>query len=192
MGSEVRPWMGLQSSPPNGNGAAVTASQLPQHVASFLAGGVGGKAKLQAGGRQLLHLFSHGGDRHRPQKPNEVYTCTEFFSGSNGALARCAKWQPKPTGAVLSRDHGSKSQHAGTEKRAGERYLPSRSDSNRKGTHHIVKRPDQAGIRVPAVCGVPFPTHGAHGCGLWRVLWGGPVAMVGNPLGGATPWTTST
>ena len=31
----------------------------------------------------------------------------------------------------------------------GERHLPSRSDSTRKGTHHIVKRPDQAGIRVP-------------------------------------------
>ena len=46
-------------------------------------------------------------------------------------------------------DHGSKFQHAGTEKRAGERYLPSRSDSTRKGMHYIVKRPDQAGIRVP-------------------------------------------
>ena len=39
---------------------------------------------------------------------------------------------------------------AGTEKRAGERYLPSRCDSTRKGTHHVVKRPNQAGIRVPA------------------------------------------
>ena len=46
-------------------------------------------------------------------------------------------------------DHGSKSQRAGTEKRAGERHLPSRSDSTRKGRHHIVKRPYQAGIRVP-------------------------------------------
>ena len=47
-------------------------------------------------------------------------------------------------------DHGSKSQRAGTEKRAGETYLPSRSNSTKKGMHHIVKRPDQAGIRVPA------------------------------------------
>ena len=47
-------------------------------------------------------------------------------------------------------DHSSKSQRAGTEKRAGERYLPSRSDSTRIGTYHIVKRPDQGGIRVPA------------------------------------------
>ena len=46
--------------------------------------------------------------------------------------------------------HGSKSQRASTEKRAGERYLPSRSNSTRSGTHHIIKRPDQAGIRVPA------------------------------------------
>ena len=47
-------------------------------------------------------------------------------------------------------DHGSKSQCAGTKKQAGERNLPSRSDSTIKGTHHIVKCPDQAGIRVPA------------------------------------------
>ena len=47
-------------------------------------------------------------------------------------------------------DHGSKSQRAGTEKRAGERLLPSRSNSTRKGTHHVVKRPDQAGRRGPA------------------------------------------
>ena len=46
-------------------------------------------------------------------------------------------------------DHGSKSQRTGTEKRQDERHLPSRSNSTRKGTHHIVKRPDQAGIRVP-------------------------------------------
>ena len=52
-------------------------------------------------------------------------------------------------------DHGSKSQRAGTEKRAGERLLPSRSNSTRKGTHHVVKRPDQAGRRGPA----RGPTH---------------------------------
>ena len=52
-------------------------------------------------------------------------------------------------------DHGSKSQRAGTEKRAGVRHLPTRSDSTRKGTHHVVKRPDQAGIRGPA----RGPTH---------------------------------
>ena len=44
---------------------------------------------------------------------------------------------------------------AGTEKRAGERLLPSRSNSTRKGTHHVVKRPDQAGRRGPA----RGPTH---------------------------------
>ena len=32
-----------------------------------------------------------------------------------------------------------------------------------------------------------FPTHGAHGCGLWQVLWGGPVAVVGRPLVGVAP-----
>ena len=47
-------------------------------------------------------------------------------------------------------DHGSKSQRAGAEKRAGVRHLPSRSDSTRKGTHHVVKSADQAGIRGPA------------------------------------------
>ena len=52
-------------------------------------------------------------------------------------------------------DHGSKSRRAGTEKRAGGRHLPSRSDSTRKGTHHGVKRPDQARIRGPA----RGPTH---------------------------------
>ena len=52
-------------------------------------------------------------------------------------------------------DHGSKSQRAGTEKRAGVSHLPSRSDSTRKGTHHVVKSPDQAGMRGPA----RGPTH---------------------------------
>ena len=52
-------------------------------------------------------------------------------------------------------DHGSKSQRAGTEMQAGERHLPSGSDSTKKGTHHIVKRPDPAGIRGPA----RGPTH---------------------------------
>ena len=47
-------------------------------------------------------------------------------------------------------DHGSKSQRASTENRAGERHLPPHSDSTRTGTHHIVKRPNQAGRRVPA------------------------------------------
>ena len=47
-------------------------------------------------------------------------------------------------------DHRNKSQCAGTEKREGETYLPSRSDSTGKGTHHAVKHPDLAGIRVRA------------------------------------------
>ena len=43
-------------------------------------------------------FFSQGGDRHQPKKPNEVYMCTNFFSGgSNGASARCPMWQRKPT-----------------------------------------------------------------------------------------------
>ena len=125
------------------------APRLPQRAASFLAGGVGGKAKQQARGRQSPHLFSQGGDRHQTNhKPNEVYTCTEFFSGPQRD-ARCGN--ASPPGAALSRsDRGSKSQRASTEKGAGERYLPSCSDSSTKETHHIVKRPDQAGIRVPA------------------------------------------
>ena len=68
--------------------------------------------------------------------------------------ARCGNaspWGPRSQGS----DHGSKSQRAGTEKRAGERLLPSRSNSTRKGTHHVVKRPDQAGRRGPA----RGPTH---------------------------------
>ena len=32
----------------------------------------------QCRGRQPEHLFSHGGDQHQPQNPNEVHTCTEF------------------------------------------------------------------------------------------------------------------
>ena len=66
-------------------------------------------------------------------------------------VATQAHWGSRSQGS----DHGSKSQRAGTEKRAGERLLPSRSDSTRKRMHHIVKRPDQAGIRGPA----RGPTH---------------------------------
>ena len=66
-------------------------------------------------------------------------------------VATQAHWGPRSQGS----DHGSKSQRAGTEKRAGERHLPLHSDSTRKGTHHVVKRPDQAGIRGPA----RGPTH---------------------------------
>ena len=68
--------------------------------------------------------------------------------GSGGG----GSWLPSPPPPP---NHGSKSQRAGTEKRAGERLLPSRSDSTRKGTHHVVKRPDQAGRRGPA----RGPTH---------------------------------
>ena len=57
------------------------APRLPQRAASFLAGGVGGKAKQQAGGRQPPHFFSQVGDQHRPKQNNKLYTCTEFFSG---------------------------------------------------------------------------------------------------------------
>ena len=58
-------------------------------------------------------------------------------------VATQAHWGPRSHGS----DHGSKSQRAGTEKRAGERHLPSRSESTRKRTHHIVKCPHPAGIR---------------------------------------------
>ena len=61
-------------------------------------------------------------------------------------------------------DHNSKSRRAGTEKREasrGETSSLARSDSTRKGTHHIVKRPDQAGIRGPARGpSHPHPTRG--------------------------------
>ena len=66
-------------------------------------------------------------------------------------VATQAHWGPRSQGS----DHGSRSQCGGTEKRAGERHLPSRSDSTRKGTHHIVKRPDEAGVSGPA----RGPTH---------------------------------
>ena len=95
-------------------------------------------------------FFSQVGDRHQPQKPNEVYTCTEFFLGVQRGLSEMSDAATQAHRGLRSQvsDHGSKSQFAGTEKRAGERHLPSRSDSTRKGTPHIDKRPDQAGIRM--------------------------------------------
>ena len=57
------------------------APQLPERAANFLAGGVRGKAKHQARGRQPPQFFSQGGDQHRPEQHNEVYTCIEFFAG---------------------------------------------------------------------------------------------------------------
>ena len=52
-------------------------------------------------------------------------------------------------------DHSSKYERARIEKQAPVRHLPWRSDSTKKGTHHVVKRPDQALIRGPA----RDPTH---------------------------------
>ena len=77
------------------------------------------------------------------------------FVGKMGPVSVVPPSPPPPTQAhrgprSQGSDHGSKSQRAGTEKRAGERLLPSRSNSTRKGTHHVVKRPDQAGRRGPA------------------------------------------
>ena len=68
-------------------------------------GGVGGKAKQQAGGRQPPHFFSQGGDQHRPKQNNEVYTCTEFFSGGPMGPQRDARCgNASPPGAALSRE----------------------------------------------------------------------------------------
>ena len=73
------------------------APRLPQRVASFLAGGVGGKAKHQVGGRQPPHFLSQGGDQHQPQQHN-LHVHRVLLGGSNGASARCPTWQRKPTG----------------------------------------------------------------------------------------------
>ena len=81
------------------------APRLPQRGASLLAGGVGGKAKHQAGGRQPPHFCSQGGDQHRPQQQNEVYTCTEFFWGGPTGPQRDARCgNASPPGAALSRE----------------------------------------------------------------------------------------
>ena len=81
------------------------ANSAPQRAASFLAGGVGGKAKQQAGGRQPPHFFSQGGDQHQPQQNNELYTCTEFFSGGPMGPQRDARCgNASPPGAALSRE----------------------------------------------------------------------------------------
>ena len=93
----------------------------------------GSQWQLGAGGKELTGTLKGGGVSPPP------------------LLATQAHRGPRSQGS----DHGSKSQRAGTEKRAGERLLPSRSNSTRKGTHHVVKRPDQAGRRGPA----RGPTH---------------------------------
>ena len=135
-----------------------TAPRLPQRAASFLAGGVGGKAKQQAGGRQPPHFLARVVTN--TDHNNTMNNSTRAPSSSRGVqwglsempdVATQAHRGPRSQGS----DHGSKSQRAGTEKRAGERLLPSRSNSTRKGTHHVVKRPDQAGRRGPA----RGPTH---------------------------------
>ena len=134
------------------------APRLPQRAASFLAGGVGGKAKQQAGGRQPPHIFSArvvtNTDRNKTMKSTRAPSSSrgvQWGLSEMPDVATQAHRGPRSQGS----DHGSKSQRAGTEKRAGERLLPSRSDSTRKGTHHVVKRPDQAGRRGPA----RGPTH---------------------------------
>ena len=58
-------------------------------------------------------------------------------------------------------DHSSKSHCTSTEQRARVRHLPLHSDSTKKGMHHIVKRPDQAGLRVPARAHHTSTQHGA-------------------------------
>ena len=74
-----------------------------------------------------------------------------LLGGSNRALARCPLWQRKPTRGRA---------HKGVTTAVSSSVLALRSEQGRdisprvatqleKGTHHIVKRPDQ-GIRVPA------------------------------------------
>ena len=55
-------------------------------------------------GKATPVLFcSQGGDRHQPQKPNEVYTCTEFFSrGPTGPWRDAQCGNASVPGAELS------------------------------------------------------------------------------------------
>ena len=82
-----------------------TAPQSPLDAPRLPQRAVGGKAKQQAGGRQPPHFFSQGGDQHRPKQNNEVYTCTEFFSGGPMGPQRDARCgNASPPGAALSRE----------------------------------------------------------------------------------------
>ena len=112
--------------------------------------GQGGRGRSK-GGEKLMGTTAYGGKGSKGRaangdRPVGAASCRR----DHHTMASCQT--PPPS---QGSDHGSKSQRAGTEKRAGERLLPSRSDSTRKGTHHVVKRPDQAGRRGPA----RGPTH---------------------------------
>ena len=130
------------------------APRLLLRVASFLDGGVGGKGKQH-------HRHGNGNPRTFARKVatgtnhKNSMKSTRAPSSSRGVqwglsemsdVATQAHQGPRPQGS----DHGGKSQRASSEKLAGGKDLPWCSDSARNGTHHVVKHPDQAGIRVPA------------------------------------------
>ena len=66
-------------------------------------------------------------------------------------------WQRKPTGgrALKGVTTAVSPSVLALRSEQGRDSFPSRSNSTRKGTHHVVKRPDQAGRRGPA----RGPTH---------------------------------
>ena len=128
------------------------APRLPQRAASFLAGGVGGKAKQQAGGRQPPHFFNQGDDQHRPKQNNGLYTCTEFLlGGSNGASARCPMWQRKPTGGRALK---------GVTTAVSPSVLALRSEQGRDSFRRIATQPEKG--RTTSSSARPKPGEGGQ------------------------------
>ena len=155
MGSEAWLWMDPWSSPPNGNLAAVTIGCAPatttrSELSRRRSRGQGqttsrGKATPCTISATVVTNTNHTNPMKPTRAPSSSRGVQQGLNEMPG-VATEAHRGPRSQGS----DHGVQSQRASTEKRARERYLPSRSDSTTKGTHHIVKHPDQAGIRVPA------------------------------------------
>ena len=155
MWSKVRPWKGLQTPPLNGNGAAVSIGCAPATTTRSELSRRRSRGQGQTPGR---------GDGNHCTFSARVVTNTNHTNPMKSTRAACssrgAQWGLSEMPDVATQahrwprsqgsDHGSKSQRASTEKRARVRHLPSHSNSTRKGTHHIVKGPDQAGKRVLA------------------------------------------
>ena len=124
--------------------------------------------------RRLQTRSSHHGVMPKP--PPQVVTNTDLNntmkstrapSSSRGVQRGLSEMPDVATQAhrgpcSQGSDHGSKSHCTGTEKRVGERHLPSRSNSSRKGTHHVVKHPDQGDKGASKGPYTPPPNTGQH------------------------------
>ena len=166
MGIEAEPQTGPRTPHPMQTAPSSTldAPRLSKCAASFLAGRVGGQGQTKSGGKAAPSYFFAMVVTDTNQSVRLHYQLM-MKSTRAPSSSRRVQWDPSEMPGLATQanrgprsrgsDHCSKSEHAGVEKRAGERNQTSRSDSTMEATQHNIMHLQQAGI-----CGLASgPTH---------------------------------